>query len=107
MAFNQEEMSPIAISYKSSGLKISKQFNAQTRMTRLPIYAKKYKVTVVEMKDGTNQWYDKKLIPVGFVDAETYKSMEENFEALKAMNIKIDTTGEDGHGDTSFEGTEL
>ena len=95
--------SPIALSYKSTGLKTSKQMLAEIRMTRLPMYAKKYKITVVTQRDGNNEWFEKKITPIGFVDADTFKAMEKNFEALKAMNIKVDTTGEEGVGDASFD----
>jgi len=91
---------PIATSYKSTGLRLSKQFLANVRLTRLPMYAKKYKIQVVTMRDGNNEWYEKKLVPAGFVDQDLFKQMEQNFSALRAMNIKVDTTGE--AADTDF-----
>lgn len=100
MAFLPDTNSPIAISYKSTGLKVSKQLLASIRLTQLPMYAKRYKVTVVEMKSGSNVWYEKKLTLAGFVEPELFKSMEQQFKVLKDMNIQIDTTGEGG--DTSF-----
>lgn len=101
MAFIPHTGSPIAISYKSTGLKISKEMLAGVRITRLPMYAKKYVITVTEMKANNNVWYEKKLIPNGFVDPDTFKAMEAQFESLKQMNIQVDTTGESG--DTSFD----
>ncbi len=94
MCFIPSEMTPVAVTYKATGLKLSKQLLAVQRLTRLPMYARIYKVAVVTMKDGDNEWYEKKLIPVHYVDQEMYKEMERNFEALKAMNITVDTTGE-------------
>jgi hypothetical protein len=102
MAFIPKENSPIAISYKSTGLKLSKQLLSGVRMTRLPMYAKYWKVTVVDMRSGDNEWFEKKVIPGGFVEPELFESMKSNFEALKAANIKVDTTGEE-EGDASFD----
>lgn len=94
--------SPLAISYKATGLKLSKQLLAGVRLTRLPMYAKEYKVTVVEMREGKNLWYEKKLVPVGFVDQDLFKQMETNFAALREAKIAVDTTGE--ADDTAFPG---
>jgi hypothetical protein len=99
MAWLPEYQTPIAISYKATGLKISKQFLASVRLTRLPMYAKKYKVVVTETRDGSNMWYEKKVIPQGFVDKEVYNEMLNLFESLKQTAFKVDSTGE---VDTSF-----
>jgi len=106
MAFIPSSNSPIAISYKATGLKISKQILAGIRLTQLPMYAKTYKVIVVDMKSGSNEWFEKKIIPTGFVSQETFKQMESHFKALKEANISIDTTGESGSTDFPTE-TEL
>jgi hypothetical protein len=99
MAFITSDKSPIAISFKSTGLKVTKQLLAQIRMSRLPMYAKKYTISVVTAKAGQNEWFEKRITPNGFVDATMYAEMEKNFEQLKAANVKVDTTGE---GDESF-----
>lgn len=99
MAWLPETQTPIAISYKSTGLKISKQVLAGIRLTRLPMYAKKYKVTVTEMTQDKNMWYEKKIVPAGFLDQPTFKEMEALFQSLKSLSFKVDTTGEE---DTSF-----
>lgn len=101
MAYLPEQNSPIAVSYKSTGLKISKQFIANVRITRLPMYAKYYKVTTVEMRDGKNLWYEKKLTPGEYVSPELFKAMETQFNQLKQANIVLDHTGE--AEDTSFD----
>jgi hypothetical protein len=103
MAWIPSAGTPIAISYKATGLKMSKQILAGIRLTRLPMYAKKYKVTVVEMKSGNNVWFEKKIVPVGFVDSKLYKEMGSAFEALQKANVVLDTTGEaEKYGDVSF-----
>ena len=99
--FAGQQPSPLALSFKSSGIKISKQLLAQIRLTRVPMFAKKYKVDVIEMRDGQNMWYEKKIVPLGYVDKEVYGSMEQLFDQLKAANIHVDTTGEEG--DASFD----
>lgn len=96
------EGSPLAVSYKSTGLKASKQLLASIRITQLPMYAKKYKVTVVEMKDGQNVWFEKRIIPLGFLTQEEFLQHESLFNALKAIDFKVDTTGEQ-EGSTDFE----
>lgn len=104
MAWIPGEGTPIAISYKATGLKGSKQLLASIRLTRLPMYAKRYKVTVVEMRDGSNVWFEKKVTPLGFVEKEAFIEMEKYFNALRATDFKVDTTGEEG--DVTFNTTE-
>jgi len=94
MSFIPSEMVPVAITYKATGLKLSKQLLAQQRLSRLPMYSRVFAVKVVTMKDGDNEWYEKKIIPIRYVDEDMYKEMERNFEALKSMSIHVDTTGE-------------
>lgn len=96
---------PLALSYKSTGIKLSKRLLATVRITNLPMYAKKYKISVVEMTAGNNKWFEKKIVPLGYVDELTLAEMKHTFEALKAMNIHIDTTGE--ADDASFDGATL
>jgi hypothetical protein len=100
MSFIPSEMIPVAVTYKATGLKLSKQLLAQQRLSRLPMYARVYAVKVVTMKDGDNEWYEKKIVPLRYVDQEMYKEMERNFQALKDMSIHVDTTGESE--DSSF-----
>jgi hypothetical protein len=101
MSFIPVSGTPLVISYKATGLKLSKQLLANIRLVQLPMYAKKYTVIVVEMRDGQNTWFDKKLIPGEFVDPKLFQEMENNFNALHKMSINVDMTGE--AGDTSFE----
>lgn len=91
---------PLAISYKSTGLKASKQLLASIRLTNLPMFAKKYKVTVVEMREGPNNWFEKKLTPGEYVSEKKYGELEQLFNQLKSININIDSRGEE---DSSFE----
>jgi hypothetical protein len=100
MSFLPSEMVPLAVTYKATGLKLSKQLLAQQRLSRLPMYARVYSVKVVVMKSGDNEWYEKKIIPVRYVDKDMYAEMERNFNALREMNITVDTTGESD--DSSF-----
>lgn len=100
MSFVPTDYTPIAISFKSTGLKVTKQLLAQIRMSRLPMYAKRYKITVSDAKKGDMEWFEKKLTSVGFVDADTYKQMEGHFESLKKANIRVDTTGESEGAET-------
>ena len=104
MAFTLGEVpTPIALSFKSTGLTKSKQMLANIRMTRLPMYAKKYTIEVVTVTKGDQEWYEKKITPTEFVSAEVFAEMEKQFNMLKSMNIKVDTTGEEGSGDASFD----
>lgn len=96
MSFTEKGFAPtpLAISYKSTGIKASKQMLAGIRISNMPMFAKSYKVTVVEMRDGDNVWFEKKITPGKFVDQPTYRQMEELFNQLKAINIHIDSRGE-------------
>jgi hypothetical protein len=100
--------SPIAVSYKSTGLKFSKQLLGAVRLTNLPMYAKLYTVTVVEMRDGNNMWYEKKITPGKYVDKNLFTQMDNLFKELSAKDVKVDTTGEEaeafGHGANDIEG---
>jgi hypothetical protein len=110
MLIETKTMSPLAASFKSTGLKVSKQLNAQIRMSRLPMYAKRYKISSVTARSGDLEWFEKKFTVLGFVNPDVYKEMEKNFETLKKANIKVDTTGEDESFDSEpyhDAGTEL
>lgn len=100
MSFIPQQIAPIAISFKSTGLKVTKQLLANIRLSRLPMYAKKYKVTVVTSRSGENEWFEKKITPLGFVDPDMFKEMERNFHMLRQANVKVDTTGESEEFDT-------
>lgn len=102
MGFVPSANTPLAISYKSTGLKLSKQILSGVRMSNLPMYAKYWKVTVTDMRAGDNEWFEKKILPMGFVEPDLFKQMEAHFKLLKEANIKVDTTGEED-GDTSFD----
>lgn len=94
MCYIPEEHSPIAASFKVTGIKDSKQILAGIRLTRLPMYAKFYEVTVVEKQQGKNLWYEKLITPQGFVPPDLFKEMENNFKALQDAGVRVDTTGE-------------
>lgn len=97
--------SPIAVSYKSTGIKFSKQLLANVRVTNLPMYAKVYKVSVVLMHKDKNEWFEKRITPGAYIDQGLFKQMDELFKNLKDMNIKVDTTGE--AAETAFDGQTL
>ena len=102
LAFSVSDRSPLAVSFKSTGLKVSKQFNATVRMSNLPMYAKRYKISSMIMRSGSNEWFEKRFTPIGFVDAEQFNQMEALFKALRDKDINVDTRGE-GTG-TEFPG---
>jgi hypothetical protein len=106
-----EVPTPLAISYKSTGIKKSKQILASVRLTNLPMYAKKYTVEVVTMRDGNNEWFEKKITAGGFVPGDEFIEMKHLYDTLKTVNIHIDTTGEEGGDDfehgANVEGTRL
>lgn len=97
-----DEPTPIAISYKSSGLKFSRELLSKVRISRAPMYAKWYDVTVFEQRDGNNMWFEKRLTPGSYVDEELFGQMDNLFKSLKEKHITVDTTGEEG-GNTDFE----
>lgn len=104
MSFVPSENSPLAISYKSTGLKLSKELLSKVRITRLPMYAKYWNISVVTKSADNNEWFEKKILPAGFVPSDLFAECEKQFAMLKAASIKVDTTGEDD-GDTSFPPT--
>jgi hypothetical protein len=99
LAMTVSDLHPLAISYKSTGLKISKKFLAEVRLSNMPMFAKKYKICSTTMRDGSNEWFEKKIITMGFVkESEIYNRLKEQFESMKDMAVTI--KGDD----TSFEG---
>ncbi|HEY1645796.1 MAG TPA: hypothetical protein VGF75_05505, partial [Candidatus Saccharimonadales bacterium] len=67
---------PIALSYKSTGIKLSKQLLANVRITNLPMYSKTYHISSIIMRKDNNEWFEKKITPGAYVDKSLFDSMD-------------------------------
>jgi len=83
----------IVVSFKSSGLKAAKKWNALIRGTNLPCYARSYDLTVVNKRKGEQTWFGLDVMPDVFVPQEFFASAKAQFEAMENGGFKIDTSG--------------
>lgn len=94
----------IAVSFKSTGLKIARQWNSLIRLTNLPMYAKTYFLDSIEMTKNNNTFSTIKVTPGTFVSPEFYAQAKTYFDALREKKIEVDTTGmSDDEGDDGFD----
>lgn len=103
MSFIPKVGQPIAISFKSTGLKVTKQLLGQIRLSRMPMYAKHYHIDVTTARSGDQEWYEKRFTAGKFVDEKMFSEMEAAFKSLKEANVKVDTTGEDTDFDVASQ----
>lgn len=98
----------IALSFKSTGLKVARQLNGLMQARMKPIYTGTYNLSSVPMQNAKGSFYVPLVKNLGWVDVETGKVTKAMFEGLRNTVIDIhlpEATGavapEDG--DTSFE----
>jgi hypothetical protein len=96
----QREM--IALSFKSSGIKVGKALWGLATMRNKPVFAGRYSITTgVELKPKPHQVY--KVQNAGWVSQEDAIIGEEQFESVKMIDAtKIDRSGPDDDIDDSM-----
>lgn len=108
-------LEPIALSFKSTGLKVARQLNALMKFRGGPIFMGKYRLstgTAVSPK-GTYAVFQVKN--AGNVDEDTYRIAEQAYESFKDREIVIDRehgdaaepADGDATGDTSFDTSKM
>jgi hypothetical protein len=109
-------MEPVAISFKGSGIKTSKQLNGLIRLTGLPAFAVRYIFSPGIMKDsksgGTyavfNVKYAAKVNPTDrypFVDQATYEFASNMYEAIKDQTLAVERQPGDDEDEPIAPGT--
>jgi hypothetical protein len=106
----------VALSFKSTGLKIARQLNGLMQARQKPIYAGNYLLQSVPTQNARGSFFIygvRNAIPAWATVVEDYKQREEIFHALRGKVIEIDrgehdsdipSNGDDG---TSFDPAEL
>jgi len=88
----------IALSFKSTGIKVAKQLNALIKLRNAPLFAGKYKLASVMTKNKAGTFAIFQVANAGFVDELTYHRAEAIYETLKDKQITFDREP----GDESF-----
>jgi hypothetical protein len=131
-----DNMEPVALSFKSTGLKVARQLNSLMKMRNAPCFAGKYKLgtTMAKNAQGVFSVYtvsnsdiasphsavgpDGKLL-TGWVNEPIFKQAEQLFEAFKDKVLVIDrdqaaadpddmpSVVDLSQGDTSFDTTKM
>lgn len=89
-----------AVSLKSTGVKIGKQWNSLVRMSNLPFYAKTYKISVFEDTVNTNDFWNYRIQPLGFTPEKLIVQCQNLYQSLRTQGVRVDLENE---GDTDFE----
>lgn len=98
----------IALSLKSTGLKVAKQLNALMKLRNADIFAGQYSLMSVKEKNAKGEYYNFSVKNAGWVTEEQYKFAQEVYEALKNKDIAIDREAhETVDGDASFDTTSM
>jgi hypothetical protein len=93
-----------AVSLKSTGVKIAKQWNSVIRLSNLPVYAKVYRVSVIEDSANNNDFWNYKIDPAGFTPEPLVNQCQNLYQSLKAQGVKVDLEDAD---DSDFNTTEM
>jgi hypothetical protein len=92
----------IALSFKSSGIKVAKSLNGKIAWRNRPIFAGKYVITTgVELKPKPHQVF--KIDNAGWVSREDMLIGENMYEAVKDMDMSASIDRDQRHGDIEFD----
>ena len=76
----------LVTSFKSSALKVAKDWNAFIRIRNLDIFAGVYEFTSVERKNDVGRWFEPVVNPAGNVTREVYESAKAAYVAVAELN---------------------
>jgi len=104
----------IALSFKSTGLKVAKQLNALIQFRNAPIYEGKYVVTSVDEQNAKGKFKNFQIKNAGWAaSAEQVAALKAMYDNLKDTSVVIDRSDADlpddpgippdGEGDTTFD----
>lgn len=84
---------PIVASFKSTGMKTAKKWNALMRQVQLPAYARAYILDITNEKNTDGSWFGTAVTPSDFVPESFFTKAEQYFDNLRQAGVKIDTAG--------------
>jgi hypothetical protein len=76
----------LVTSFKSSALKVAKDWNAFIRIRNLDIFAGVYEFTAVERKNDVWRWFEPVVNPAGNVTRETYEAAKSAYQAVGELS---------------------
>jgi hypothetical protein len=80
----------IALSLKSSGLKVARQLNTYIKLRSAPVFAGKYELTTTMAKGPAGQYATYVIKNAGWADEEEYQLTSQAYESLKDKTIDIE-----------------
>lgn len=89
----------IAVSMKSTAIKVAKTWNSMMRIRNRDTFAGLYDLGTAIQKNAMNEWYTFTVTNSGWVDETAYKFAENMYSALRDEVLKVDTTGLGGEGE--------
>lgn len=97
----------IVQSFKSSGLRESRNWVGLSQLVGADLFAKRYKINVVEIKKNTFSWFGMKVsATAGWVPKDVYEFAKSQYESAASKPIVMDTRDmaqETEHTIESFE----
>jgi len=97
----------IAASFKSTGLKVARNWNALIKLRNAPVFAGAYQLGVVKEKNAKGEFFNFSIKNAGWLTEEMAKHAEGAYEALKDRVVEIHREGDEGGGDTTFDTTSM
>ena len=98
----------IAISFKSTGLKVARNWNALIKLRNAPVFSGVYQIGVVKEKNALGEFYNFSVKNAGWLTQEVMKHAEAAYEALKDKVVEIHRENdESGDGDATFDTTSM
>jgi hypothetical protein len=76
----------LVTSFKSSALKVAKDWNAFIRIRNLDIFAGVYEFASVERKNDIGRWFEPVVTPAGNVSREVYEAAKMAYAAVGDLN---------------------
>lgn len=96
-------LTPMALSFKGSGLSQAQRLNGLIRLKPVPIWSCIYTLTPQFFKNDQGSWYGYVVAQKGFVDKETYLQAEQYFTIFKDDKKKKVVHEEEAPVDTTSE----
>jgi hypothetical protein len=97
----------VVLSFKSSGLRMAKDWNALIRLRRADIFAGVYSVTSAEQSNDKGSWHVPVIKPSGWVSKEMHEAAQLAYSAVAEMNqanrlrVDMDDLAPEGEGDVA------
>lgn len=97
----------VALSLKSTGLKVAKQLNTFMKLRNAPIFSGNYSLGVVKEENAKGKFYNFTVKNAGWIDEASYKQAEAAFEMLKDRVVVIDRENDHEGTSDSFDTSQM